>query len=297
MDFRLKVFESVANNKSFTRAAEELHISQPAISKHIQELESLYKVCLFERTAGANVQITKEGELLLLHARSILDAYRQMEYEMNLLTGNFTGELRIGASTTISQYVLPPILASFLKKFPQIKLTVISGNSQQIEKALLSKKIDLGLVEGLGKQPNIKYSLFMKDELLAITSTKSSFAGLEEIDLNQLKNMPLVIRENGSGTLEVIISELKRHRLNLSDLTIIMQLGSTESIKLFLEKTDSLGIVSIRSVSKDIYNGRFKVIDITDAEFLRLFQFIELQGKSGGIEEDFMRFALHEINS
>jgi hypothetical protein len=76
-----------------------------------------------------------------------------------------------------------------------------------------------------------------------------------------------------------------------------MQLGSTESIKLFLEKTDSLGIVSIRSVSKDIYNGRFKVIDITDAEFLRLFQFIELQGKSGGIEEDFMRFALHEINS
>ncbi|MDR3706039.1 MAG: LysR substrate-binding domain-containing protein [Paludibacteraceae bacterium] len=297
MDFRLRVFESVANNKSFTRAAEELHISQPAISKHIQELEALYQVCLFERTAGANVRITKEGELLLLHAQRILDAYRQMEYEMNLLTAHFAGELRIGASSTISQYVLPPILASFLKKFPQVKLTVISGNSLQIEKALLAKKIDLGLVEGVGKQLNLKYSPFLKDELVAITSVKSNIARFDEIDIKQLQRMPLVVRENGSGTLDVIKAELQRQGLRLSDLSVMMQLGSTESIKLFLENTDSLGIVSIRSVSKDIYSGRFKVVDIKGMEFLRMFQFIVLQGKSGGIEEDFMRFALHAANS
>jgi len=297
MDFRLRVFESVANNKSFTRAAEELHISQPAISKHIQELEALYQVCLFERTAGANVHITKEGELLLQHAQRILDAYRQMEYEMNLLTAHFAGELRIGASSTISQYVLPPILASFLKKFPQVKLTVISGNSLQIEKALLAKKIDLGLVEGVGKQLNIKYSPFLKDELVAITSVKSNIARFDEIDIKQLQHMPLVIRENGSGTLDVIKAELQRQGLRLSDLSVMMQLGSTESIKLFLENTDSLGIVSIRSVSKDIYSGRFKVVDIKDMDFLRVFQFIVLQGKSGGIEEDFMRFAQHAVNS
>jgi DNA-binding transcriptional LysR family regulator len=297
MDFRLRVFESVANNKSFTRAAEELHISQPAISKHIQELEAQYQVCLFERTAGANVKITQEGELLLLHAQRILDAYRQMEYEMNLLTAHFAGELRIGASSTISQYVLPPILASFLKKFPQVKLTVISGNSLQIEKALLAKKIDLGLVEGLGKQPNLRYSPFLKDELVAITSVKSNIARFDEIDLKQLQRMPLVIRENGSGTLDVIKAELQRQGLRLSDLSVMMQLGSTESIKLFLDNTDSLGIVSIRSVSKDIYSGRFKVVDIKGMEFLRVFQFIMLQGKSGGIEEDFMRFAIHTTNS
>jgi LysR family transcriptional regulator, transcriptional activator of the cysJI operon len=297
MDFRLRVFESVANNKSFTRAAEELHISQPAISKHIQELEALYQVCLFERTAGANVKITREGELLLLHAQRILDAYRQMEYEMNLLTAHFAGELRIGASSTISQYVLPPILASFLKKFPQVKLTVISGNSLQIEKALLAKKIDLGLVEGLGKQPNLRYSPFLKDELVAITSVKSNIARLEEIDLKRLQRMPLVMRENGSGTLDVIKAELQQKGLKLSDLSVMMQLGSTESIKLFLENTDSLGIVSIRSVSKDIYSGRFKVVDIKGMDFLREFQFIVLQGKNGGIEEDFIRFALHAVNS
>lgn len=297
MDFRLRVFESVANNKSFTRAAEELHISQPAISKHIQELESQYQVCLFTRTAGANVQITPEGEMLLQHAHRILDAYRQMEYEMNLLTARFSGELRIGASTTILQYVLPPILASFLKKFPDVKLSVISGNSLQIEKALLAQKIDLGLVEGIGKQPNIKYSLFLKDELVAITSVKSNLARFSEIDIAQLRRLPLVVRENGSGTLAVIKAELQRNKLQLSDMSVIMQLGSTESIKLFLDNTDSLGIVSIRSVSKDIYTGRFKVIDIKKMEFLREFQFIELQGKSGGIEEDFKRFALHEVNA
>ncbi len=297
MDFRLRVFESVAENKSFTRAAEELNISQPAISKHIHELENQYQLRLFERTAGANVQITKDGEYLLTHVRRILDAYRQMEYEMNLLTAQFSGELRIGASTTISQYVLPPVLASFLKKFPHVKLTVISGNSYEIEKALKQNRIDLGLVEGVSKQPDLKYSLFLKDELVAIASAKSNLAKVDEISLKDLQQMPLVIRENGSGTLEVIKSELQHHSVKLSDLNILMQLGSTVSIKAFLDSTDSLGIVSIRSVAKDIFEGRFKVIDISEIEFLREFQFVLLQGKSGGIEEDFMRFALHHINS
>ncbi len=297
MDFRLRVFESVAENKSFTRAAEELNISQPAISKHIHELEGQYQLRLFERTSGANVQITKDGEYLLTHVRRILDAYRQMEYEMNLLTAQFSGELRIGASTTISQYVLPPVFASFLKKFPNVKLTVISGNSYEIENALKEKRIDLGLVEGVSKQPDLKYSLFLKDELVAITSVKSNIAKMDEISLKEFQHLPLVIRENGSGTLEVIKSELQQHGIKLSDLNILMQLGSTVSIKAFLDSTDSLGIVSIRSVAKDIFEGRFKVIDISDIDFLRNFQFVLLQGKSGGIEEDFMRFALHYINS
>lgn len=294
MDFRLRVFESVANNKSFTRAAEELSISQPAISKHIRELETQFGLCLFERTSGANVQITKEGEYFLRHVRRVLDAYRQMEYEMNLLTARHSGELRIGASTTISQYVLPPILAAFLKRFPQVKLNVISGNSFEIEKALTAKKIDLGLVEGVGKQSNIKYSPFLKDELVLVTSTQSSFAKLDEIDLDLFKHIPLVLRENGSGTLEVIKSELLKCGLHIADLEVIMQLGSTESIKSFLDNTDAMGIVSIRSVSKDVFNNRFKVIDIKDVEFLREFQFVVLQGKNGGLEEDFIRFAQRE---
>ncbi len=291
MDFRLKVFQSVARNQSFTRAAKELKISQPAITKHIQELESMYKVRLFERTNGTQIRITSEGELLLAHADRIVEAFRQLEYEMNLLTARFTGELRVGASTTISQYILPPILAAFLKKFPELKLTVLSGNSLQIEKALLDKRIDLGIVEGQSRHSNLRYTPYLKDVLVAITSTKSTLAQYDEISLDELKHMPLVIRENGSGTLEVLESELLKHHLKLSDMSILMQLGSTESIKLFLDNCDSVGIVSVRSVNKDLFNGRFKVIEISDFGIYRTFQFIELQGKSGGVAEDFIRFA------
>ena len=140
MDFRLKVFHSVATNLSFTKASKELFISQPAISKHIHELEVQYKTPLFDRV-GSHIGLTHAGELLLSHTKQLLAAYRQMDFEMNLLTDNFAGELRLGASTTISQYVLPPVLASFIKKFPEIKVSLLNGNSRDIEQALREGKI------------------------------------------------------------------------------------------------------------------------------------------------------------
>ena len=139
MDFRLKVFYSVATNLSFTKASHELFISQPAISKHIRELEQRFETPLFERN-GNKIQLTRAGELLLSHAQSLLAAYRQLNFEMNLLTNHFSGELRLGASTTISQYVLPPLLAKFMKKFPDIKLSLLHGNSNDIERALTEGK-------------------------------------------------------------------------------------------------------------------------------------------------------------
>lgn len=294
MDFRLKVFESVARNQSFTRAGRELNISQPAISKHIQELEAQYKVALFERS-GHQIKITPAGEVLLSHSERIIDGFRWLEYDMNQLTNRVSGELRIGASSTVAQYVLPPVLALFLKKFPDVKLTMLNGNSLQIEQALLKKKIDLGLVEGDSKQSAIHYTPFLRDELVAVCSTKSMLTVYEELTINQLKQIPVVLRENGSGTLEVLETELKRHRLKLSDLNVVMQLGSTESIKLFLENSDCLGFVSIRSITTETAEGKFKVIDINNLKTNRMFQFIQRQGVSGGIAEDFIRFAKRQI--
>ena len=161
MDFRLKVFHSVATNLSFTKASKELFISQPAISKHIHELEVQYKTPLFDRV-GSRIGLTHAGELLLSHTKQLLAAYRQMDFETNLLTDNFAGELRLGASTTISQYVLPPVLASFIKKFPEIKVSLLNGNSRDIEQALREGKITLGLVEGTAHQSTLHYTPFMK---------------------------------------------------------------------------------------------------------------------------------------
>lgn len=145
-DFRLKVFLSVAKNLSFTKASQELFVSQPAITKHIQELETCYQARLFDRQ-GNKISLTEAGKLLQEHSEKILEDYKRLEYEMHLLHNEYIGDLKLGASTTIAQYVLPPLLANFIAKFPQVNLSLLNGNSREIEAALQEHRIDLGLVE------------------------------------------------------------------------------------------------------------------------------------------------------
>lgn len=291
-DFRLKVFLSVARNLSFTKASQELFITQPAITKHIQELESLYKTRLFERL-GNKISLTTAGELLLEHAERILDDYKQLDYEMHLLHNEYSGELRLGASTTISQYVLPPVLARFIEKFPQVSLSLFNGNSRDVENALQEHRIDLGLVEGTLRLPNLKYTSFLKDELVAVVHSHCKLVKLDEISVEEFCKTPLVLRERGSGTLDVLENSLSAHNIKLSDLNVRMYLGSTESIKLFLEHTDCMGVVSIRSISRELTAGLFKVIEVKELEMQREFSFARLQGEEGGLSQVFMQFANH----
>lgn len=290
IDFRLKVFQSVAQNRSFTKASKELFISQPAISKHIQELEMQYKTPLFERS-GNRIGLTKAGELLLVHADKILADYRRLEFEMNLLTQHFSGSLALGASTTIAQYILPPVLSSFIQKFPDIHVSLINGNSREIEQAVTDGKVTLGLVEGNSRQNTLHYTPFMRDELVVVTHTASSLAKHDEITLADLCRLPLVLRENGSGTLEVFETELAAHHIKLSQLTLLIQLGSSESIKLFLKNCDCVSVLSVRAVSKELTSGELKVIDVEGFQPERIFSFVERQGQNGGLEENFIRFA------
>ena len=295
-DFRLKVFQSVAKNLSFTKASQELFVSQPAITKHIQELETCYQTRLFDRQ-GSKISLTEAGELLLKHSEKILDDYKQLEYEMHLLHDEYIGELKLGASTTIAQYVLPPLLANFITKFPQINLSLINGNSRGVEVALQEHRIDLGLVEGIFRLPNLKYTAFLQDELVAVVHMRSKLAVADEILPEELPNIPLVLRERGSGTLDVFERALLQYNLKLSSLNVLMYLGSTESIKLFLEHTDCMGIVSIRSVHKELVAGTLRVVEIKGMPMQREFNFVQLQGQEGVLSQVFMRFAGHHSKS
>lgn len=295
-DFRLKVFQSVAKNLSFTKASHELFVSQPAITKHIQELETCYQARLFERQ-GSKISLTAAGELLLKHSEKILDDYKQLEYEMHLLHNEYTGELKLGASTTIAQYVLPPLLATFIAKFPQVNLSLFNGNSREVEAALQEHRIDLGLVEGIFRLPTLKYTSFLQDELVAVVHTHTRLKIKDEIMPEDLPDIPLVLRERGSGTLDVFERALSRHNLKLSSLHVLMYLGSTESIKLFLEHTDCMGIVSIRSVHKELAAGSLRVVEIKEMPMHREFNFVQLQGQEEGLPQVFMRFAGHNGRS
>lgn len=160
-------------------------VSQPAITKHIQELEAAYQTRLFDRQ-GSRISLTESGNLLLEHCERILEDYKRLEYEMHLLHNEYTGGLKLGASTTIAQYVLPPLLASFIGKFPQVSLSLLNGNSREIEAALQEHRIDLGFVEGVFRLPNIRYTTFLEDELVAVVRTGSKLAVGEEITPDEL---------------------------------------------------------------------------------------------------------------
>lgn len=291
-DFRLKVFQSVAKNLSFTKASQELFVSQPAITKHIQELEACYQARLFDRQ-GNKISLTEAGKLLLEHSERILDAYKRLEYEMHLLHGDYIGELKLGASTTIAQYVLPPLLGNFIRKFPQVDLSLLNGNSREIETALQEHRIDLGLVEGIFRLPNLKYTTFLDDELVAIVHAQSKLSLPDEITPEDLQHIPLVLSERGSGTLDVFERALLQHSIKLSSLNVLMYLGGTESIKLFLENTDCMGIVSIRSINRELAAGIFRIIEIKGMQMYRELCFVHQQGQEGGLSHVFIQFAMH----
>lgn len=286
MDFRLNVFVSVANNLSFTKAALQMNISQPAVSNHIRELEEAYRVQLFERT-GNSVALTSAGVLFLKHANVIIDSYRDLFLEMSLRSGRLSGELRIGASTTIAQYVLPRQIAIFINRFPDVKLSLLTGNSQQIERAILEHKIDFGLVESNSRHGGLKYADIYSDELILVTSQKNRAA--KQITVSELATIPMVLREAGSGTLEVIEKMLAGHNIKLSQMNILLQLGSTESIKSFLLNCCSAyAIVSVAAVAKELVDGSLRAVDIDGVRILRSFSYVALQGAQNTLADEFM---------
>ncbi len=279
----------MATQLSFTKAAGELFISQPAITKHIQELEKEYGVRLFDRI-GNRIQLTRAGQLLLDHACKIIDAYHNLDFDMKKLSKKSEGELRIGASTTISQYVLPEMIAKFRERYPDIRLTLLSGNSYEIEEALETGRIDLGMIEGVKRQQQFKYTPFMDDELVAMVRVQNPLAEKDEISFNELRQVPMVLRELGSGTLDVFENAIKAHGIRLSDLNIEMNFGTTEGIKHFVEHSDCMGIISIRSIFQEVYDNKFKVLDIEGCKIQRQFCFVEKRGATAGIARMFKFF-------
>lgn len=288
MDFRLKVFFTVATRLSFTKAASELFITQPAVSKHIQELEEEYKIKLFERN-GSKIALTNAGEMLLKHTKNIFEIYREIDFDMSTFINERKGLLRLGASTTISQYIIPPLLARFHQKLESVKVSLLNGNTEQIESALLNKEIEIGIVEGQSKNQSIKYTPFIKDELVLVCHSNHPLAQKKEVTPADLTSLRFVVREQGSGTLEVIEYALKPFHIKIDDLQVEMQLGSTESIKSYLLNSDCVAFMSVHAIAKELKNKELQIIDVYDLSIERYFYIITLQGKSNSLSELFIK--------
>ncbi|MFA7116347.1 MAG: LysR substrate-binding domain-containing protein [Bacteroidales bacterium] len=301
-DFRLQVFISVAETLSFTRASEKLYISQPAISKHIRELEASYGVQLFERTRSS-VKLTEEGNRFYVYAIDICDKYKELEFEMSLYNKKVKGELKIGASSTISQYILPKILSHFMNDYPDIRINLFNGNTQQIEKMLQDHRIDLGMIEGRNGISEFNCEKFQNDEIVLVRKTRlqdedfsANVSSVDNISIDELKNLKLVLREDGSGTLNVINTALAEVGVELTDLNILTNLGSTESIKHFLMETpDTYGLISIAALHSELMHNELQVVDVDGLSIDRELLFISLTGKRSRLSDKFKIYAKSEL--
>ena len=287
-DFRLKVFAYAARSLSFSRCAEQMMISQPAVSKHISELETYFGKKLFFRK-GTRLELTDAGQLLYKWTGIILPLYEKMDYEMSLLDRTERGHLRVGASTTVAQYVLPAILAKYHNMAPDVNVSLISGNSQSVENMLFAGEIDLGFVENLSRRSGLKYYPFLSDKLVLVVGRGSNIPA--NISVESLRNIPIVLRESGSGTLEMLQRRLDACGISLASLKIVAKLGSTEAIKSYVSFSDACAVISTAAIEDELACGDLRAVDVTGVDFSRQFMYVTCQGDKNPLVSRFVEFA------
>ncbi|WP_353065079.1 LysR substrate-binding domain-containing protein [Tunturibacter psychrotolerans] len=298
-NFRLRVFRAVAEELSFRKAAEVLHLSQPAVSQHVHALEEEAGVQLFDRARGgghgSQISLTEAGRVLLGYADRAAETMVEARRALAALNDETVGPLRLGASTTVAQYLLPRILGAFLKQYPQVKLSLVSGNTEQIVEAVTEKKVALGIIEGPAMRREVKTEPMTQDEMVLIVSPNHAWAARKggEIEQKELAKVPLLLRERGSGSRRVVERALKKVGLPLRSLQVAMELDSTEAIISGVEAELGVGFVSRWAVGKVLRLGTVRVVAVKGLEIRRDFSFVRLAGaEMTGAAAAFQRFAM-----
>lgn len=290
-NFRLVVFRAVAEHLSFRKAAEELYLTQPAVSLQVKALEEDLGIQLFDRT-GSRIRLTKAGETLLDFALQVNSLLRQAEQEIAASRGEHAGQLALGASTTIAQYVLPRLIADFRREFPRVQVTLTSGNTEQIVTAVAHHQIALGFIEGPAHSRDVKTEPFLIDELVLIVPAAHEWAERPSIASADIAAAPLLMRERGSGTRRVVETALARQHLKPGALQIVMELDSTEAIKSAVEAGLGAGFVSRWAIAKDMRTGSsFRVVEVEGMRIRRDFLIACVAGPGPqGLAQEFRRF-------
>ena len=274
---RLQVFYTVARQLSFTKAAEQLFMTQPAVTFQIKQLESHFSARLFERNHG-RIALTPAGQLVLEYAERILGLSEEMQTRVAELTGAISGPLLLGASTTIAEYVLPRILGEFKVAHPLVHVHLTVGNSEMIEGRIADHALDLGLIESPSHLPGLASAVCCEDELVLICSPAHPFAKSAVVTPQQLAGAPYVSRELGSGTREFIDQYLRQCEVAPEDLDVVMELGSPEAIKGVVETGMGISIVSRATVARELKLGSLAAVPL-EPRLIRTFSLVHPREK------------------
>ncbi len=289
---RHEVFLTVAQQQSFSKASDVLYISQPAISNHIKALEAFYKTKLFNRK-GIHIVLTNSGTLLYEKLQTVKKIQDQTEFEIATLNDSFQakGLLKLGASTTVALYILPKVLSAFNQLYPLMNISSLNRNSELVLEALLNEDINIGIIEGRGKLTNVDYQPFLSDKVVALCKSNSPIAKRKQYQLKDILQMPIAIRERGSGTLAALKFSLEKNNIKISNLNIKVRLGGTEALKNFLLASDSLGFLPQRSVSKELKYGELTEIQFEGLNIERNFYIIQRKGETSELNNRFIKLA------
>lgn len=272
MDQHLQVFVTVAEKQNFSRAAETLHMTQPAVSQYIRIFEESFGVRLLERT-NKYVHLNKAGEIVYHHAKEIIGLYNRMEVLVDDLTNKPNGPISIGASYTFGEYVLPHIIAKMKDCYPDIQPMVKIGNTAEIAHSVMHHQLDVGIIEGHFKdEKKLEIEAFAEDFMVVVTHPDHPLTKKQgKASIEDLEAQTWILREEGSGTREA--AENVFQQLNIQPAHVI-NFGSTQPIKVAIEAGLGISLLSKWAIQKELTNGELKIIDVQGLPFTRQFSIV-----------------------
>ncbi len=294
MDYRLHVFRKVAELQNITKAARVLHLSQPAVTKHIQLLEEKLRVPLFVRTARGMV-LNQSGILYLQHVQQIAQAHENVAQQLQAPAGVHAGRLRLGSNKTVLAYCLPDILARFKMRYPSAVCEIIDGNTDTIVGALLDQRIDLALIEGPCRRPEIQIRTFLEDEIIWIASPHDPLVRIRHPQISDVLSRPVIVRETGAGSRQFMERELRHLRVPMARLKIVQEIPSPEGIKRLVAAGLGIGYVFRISVEQELAAGKLVKINCPKLCIKRPFSLLFPQGPTPlGITQAFIQVLMEK---
>jgi DNA-binding transcriptional LysR family regulator len=271
---QLKVFEAVARHLNYTRAAQELHLTQPAVSMQIKQLEVSLGVALFEQL-GKRIHLTEAGQEVLVYARSVTQQLDELEGVLNRLKGLSGGRLRISVATT-ANYFIPTLLGAFSRRYPDVTVTLDVTNRETLLRQLSENTVDLVIMGQPPVEADVEAEAFMDNPLVVVAPPDHTLAGKKKIPLARLQEETFLVREPGSGTRIAMERFFNERGMKLRTG---MEVGSNEAIKQSVQAGLGLGLLSRATIEQELALKRLVVLNIEDFPIMRHWYVVHRQGK------------------
>ena len=298
MDFRqLESFVAISKFKSFSKAADYLFITQPTISSHILNLEKELNTVLINRS-NKKISLTKAGEVLYDYAINIINLRERARYKLGEFKGKIVGNIEIASSTIPEQYIIPDLICKFNKIYPDVTFTMLHYHSTQVVEGIVNGDIDFGIVGAKIQHNQLKYIDLIDDELVIVTPYNGAYDDKTPlITLDEILNEKFILREQGSGTRNLIDKALRNQNVDIDKLQVVAYIENTDAIKQCVRRGLGISILSKRAIEDEIKHKLLSYIKIKDLDFKRKFYFVyHSQRSPSPLEIEFQQFVCEYFN-